>query len=109
MKNTERTADSTRAASRVSLLNLAFSLIEVKAGLRTAYVRFDSRQCRACWKCVQVCPQGVFGKINIIIHKHAKIRHWARCTGCRKCVKACAFGAITPAPHRDLAQIGGKT
>jgi NAD-dependent dihydropyrimidine dehydrogenase PreA subunit len=67
----------------------------------TAYVRLDSKECKACWKCIEACPEGVFGKINIFVHKHAKISNPARCTGCRKCVKACEYGAIKPVTERE--------
>lgn len=70
-------------------------------GSRTAFIRFDSRQCKACWKCIEVCPAGVFDKINLFFHKHAKIVAPEECRGCRRCVKACEFGAlefIAPAP-----------
>jgi Pyruvate/2-oxoacid:ferredoxin oxidoreductase delta subunit len=39
---------------------------------RTEHVLFDSRKCIACWECIAACPEIVFGKINIIVHKHAK-------------------------------------
>lgn len=68
----------------------------IQARSKTEYVRLDSKECKACWKCIEACPDGVFGKINILVHKHAKVVNRARCTGCRKCVKACEYGAIKP-------------
>ncbi len=62
----------------------------------TDFIMFDKVKCRACWKCVGACPEKVFGKINIIIHKHAIMKHGSRCIGCGKCVKACGHGAIVP-------------
>ena len=62
---------------------------------RTAYIRFDSRKCKACWKCLEVCPKDVFGKINIVIHKHMKIVNGDNCTGCLKCIKTCSYRAIS--------------
>lgn len=61
---------------------------------KTKFIRFDSRKCKACWKCVAICTGKVFGKINIIIHKHAKIVNGDNCTGCLRCIKECGFGAI---------------
>lgn len=63
---------------------------------RTKYLRFDSGKCRACWKCLDVCPKDAFGKINILIHKHIKIVRRDHCIGCLKCVKTCSHGAINP-------------
>jgi len=62
----------------------------------TEFIRFDRRECEACWKCVEACPAGVFGKINVPFHKHAKIVNREACTGCRKCLRACDYGAIGP-------------
>jgi len=63
-------------------------------GDRTEFIFFNSRKCRSCWKCIEVCPKKVFGRINIIIHKHALIRNGEKCSGCGKCVKSCTSGAI---------------
>ena len=63
---------------------------------RTKYIYFDSGKCKACWKCLEVCPEDVFGKINILIHKHIKIVNPDNCIGCLKCFKACSHKAISP-------------
>lgn len=62
----------------------------------TEYIRVDSGKCKACWKCLEVCPKDVFGKINILIHKHMKIVNRDNCTGCLTCIKACSHRAISP-------------
>ena len=62
--------------------------------MQTRFIGLDTRQCRACWKCIDACPQKVFGRINIIIHKHTLIVHGEKCTGCGKCVKCCEHGAL---------------
>lgn len=62
---------------------------------RTECICFDSGKCQACWKCIEVCPKDVFGKINIVIHKHVKIVSRENCIGCLKCIKACSYRAIS--------------
>lgn len=32
---------------------------------RTEYICFDSRECKACWKCLDVCLKDVFWKAYI--------------------------------------------
>lgn len=68
----------------------------IRARSRTEYIQLDSKACKACWKCVEACPESVLGRINIFVHKHARVVNRAFCTGCRKCVKACEYGAIKP-------------
>ncbi len=63
---------------------------------QTDYIQFDSGKCKACWKCIDLCPENVFGKIIILLHKHAKIVNGGSCKGCFKCVKECVHGAIIP-------------
>lgn len=62
----------------------------------TKYICLDSGKCKACWMCLDACPNDVLGKINILIHKHVKIVNRDHCTGCLKCIKACGYGAISP-------------
>jgi len=59
------------------------------------FIQLNTHNCEACWKCLDVCPKQVFGRINIFFHKHAKIVAPQKCTGCMKCVKVCAYGALT--------------
>ena len=61
---------------------------------RTEYIRFDAKKCKACWKCIEACPSDVFGKINLLLHKHIVIRKHDNCVGCLKCIKACSYRAI---------------
>jgi 2-oxoglutarate ferredoxin oxidoreductase subunit delta len=58
------------------------------------FIRLDTRLCEACWKCIEVCPKKVLGKIDMIWHRHAVIRNGAACNGCKKCVWACESGAL---------------
>lgn len=62
---------------------------------RTEYIYFDSAKCKACWKCLEICPKDVFRKINILIHKHMRIVNRDNCTGCLKCIKTCSHRAIS--------------
>jgi MinD superfamily P-loop ATPase len=60
----------------------------------TKFIRLETHQCRSCWKCVEVCPAGVIGKINLPFHKHIRIIQPELCKGCLKCVKVCEHQAI---------------
>ncbi len=62
---------------------------------RTEYIRLDTHLCKACWKCVEICPNGVFGKVKLLVHKHSRIDYAEKCKGCKKCVNACEQKAIT--------------
>lgn len=61
----------------------------------TNYIVLDTRRCEACWKCMEICPNNVIGRVNLPWHKHALIIKHDNCTGCSKCIKACEFNAIT--------------
>ena len=67
----------------------------------TAHIYLDVHKCRACWKCVEACPRGVIGKLDLPIHKHARISSPGECKGCLKCVKACPEQAILALRSRD--------
>ncbi|NMC13101.1 MAG: ferredoxin family protein [Chloroflexi bacterium] len=60
----------------------------------TKYIEINTRLCEACWKCVEICPNGVLGKIDFFGHHHVKIEHAEACKGCKKCVRACPNEAI---------------
>ena len=61
----------------------------------SAYVKLDTRKCKACWKCMEKCPKNVIGRINLPWHKHARIVNGSNCTGCMNCVKICQDGAFS--------------
>lgn len=61
------------------------------------YVQLDTRKCKACWKCIEDCPNLVFNKVDLPWHKHAIIVDPDKCSGCLKCVKACQYGALSKA------------
>lgn len=60
----------------------------------TEYIQLNTGKCKACWKCIESCTQNVLGKIDIWIHRHAKIINPYNCTGCLKCTGVCEFNAI---------------
>jgi 2-oxoglutarate ferredoxin oxidoreductase subunit delta len=66
-----------------------------KQHLATEHIQLYRKNCKACWKCVENCPQKVFGKINIIFHKHSRINNPEECNGCLKCLKFCEHDAIS--------------
>lgn len=71
------------------------------AGLRrsdenaTAHVLLDKSRCQACWLCVERCSRSVFGKVDILGHRHAKIGAADGCMGCGRCVAVCPADAIS--------------
>ncbi|MDE6486655.1 MAG: 4Fe-4S binding protein [Muribaculaceae bacterium] len=54
---------------------------------------FSSRNCTACWKCIEACPKKAIRKVGFLWHRHA-IPLYARCIGCNLCVKACPQGCF---------------
>ena len=73
---------------------------------RTAFIELDRQICQACWDCISACPNGVFGKIDLFVHRHARVSHAEACKGCARCVRACASHAIRYTyvpPQRALA------
>ncbi len=61
---------------------------------QTHFIQVSPRRCRACWKCVEACPNGVLGKIQIFTHRHVHVDRAEKCKGCLKCVRACPNQAI---------------
>ncbi|MDE6125918.1 MAG: ferredoxin family protein [Muribaculaceae bacterium] len=49
---------------------------------------FTSKNCTACWKCVEACPRHAIGRVRFLWHRHA-VPHFIKCVGCNKCVAAC--------------------
>ena len=64
----------------------------------TAYVQLNTRKCKACWKCLEICSNNVIGRVNLPLHKHARIINESNCKGCLKCVKVCESNALSQAP-----------
>lgn len=63
--------------------------------INSAYVILDTKKCIACWKCMDVCSNHVFGRINLPWHKHIRFVHSSACKGCMKCTKICTTGALS--------------
>ena len=61
----------------------------------TGYIQLDTKKCKACWKCKEICSNQVLGRINLPWHKHIRILNASNCTGCLKCVKVCEFMALS--------------
>jgi NAD-dependent dihydropyrimidine dehydrogenase PreA subunit len=62
----------------------------------TKYITLNTRKCKACWECVESCPNNVIGRINLPFHKHARISEPENCKGCLRCVEVCLQQAIIP-------------
>ena len=62
--------------------------------IQTGYVWANIRKCKACWECINVCPNQVIGKVGFLWHKHIVIENGENCTGCNKCINACPHGVF---------------
>ena len=62
---------------------------------RTSHVQLDTGKCKACWKCIEDCPNHVIGKVDLPWHKHALIINPDNCKGCLKCMKTCPQNAFS--------------
>lgn len=69
---------------------------------QTKYVVLDTHRCVACWQCVAQCPMQVIGKVSVLWHRHAVLRHSEACIGCRRCVKICPHGAFSVVDHAPV-------
>ncbi|MDR1154980.1 MAG: 4Fe-4S dicluster domain-containing protein [Bacteroidales bacterium] len=63
-------------------------------GMQTDFVRLDAHRCKACWKCLEKCPE-VIGKVGFLWHRHVVIYKADECIGCFRCVKLCPTGAFS--------------
>ena len=61
----------------------------------TEYIHINSRLSNACWECIDACPNGIIGRVNIPFHKHARIDNAEACDGCLMCVEICVQNAIS--------------
>jgi len=82
--------------------------LPLSSHLSTKFITIDTGKCQACWKCVEICPNQVLGKVMFFKHRHAHVDHAEACKGCKKCVRICPNTAIryiyispTREPHGD--------
>ena len=68
--------------------------IKKNSQLPVICVQINTKNCTACWKCLEACKNNVIGRINLPWHKHAKIIHADNCTACLRCVKVCESDAV---------------
>ena len=68
-------------------------------------IAIDSMKCRACGKCLDVCPGSLIVRGE---DKKAVIRYPKDCWGCSSCVKECHFGAISLYLGADIGGMGSK-
>ena len=69
---------------------------------RTPFVQLDTQKCKACWKCIENCPNQVINKIDLPWHKHALIVKPDACIGCLNCVNICQYGAYSLLMENDI-------
>jgi Pyruvate/2-oxoacid:ferredoxin oxidoreductase delta subunit len=69
----------------------------------TEFIMLDRSRCEACWECIAVCPEAVFGKVDVWLHRHAVVRTADACSGCRRCIKVCACAALSDRRQTDVA------
>ena len=62
---------------------------------KTPFIQLDTRKCKACWKCLEDCPNRVINKVDLPWHKHALIVEPDKCTGCLKCINVCEYGVYS--------------
>ncbi|MDE6115105.1 MAG: 4Fe-4S binding protein [Muribaculum sp.] len=55
--------------------------------------KFSSRNCTACWKCVDICPNKAIIRVRFLWHRHAKPLYYS-CVGCNRCVSVCPNGCF---------------
>ena len=67
---------------------------------RTDFVKLNTFKCKACWKCLEKCPE-VIQRAGFLWTKYVVVGHADKCTGCLKCVKTCPVGAFTPIAARS--------
>jgi len=60
----------------------------------TAHIILYTNRCADCGKCAKSCQNGVLGRVDIFVHKHAHVERADLCVGCLKCAKVCPQKAI---------------
>lgn len=49
---------------------MANKLTEKLKKVRTQYIWANTKNCEACWQCINTCPKQVIGKVGVLWHKH---------------------------------------
>jgi 2-oxoglutarate ferredoxin oxidoreductase subunit delta len=62
--------------------------------VQTGFVTANTRNCKACWDCIDACPKQAISKVTFLWHKHIVFKNPENCTGCRKCIKICPHGVF---------------
>lgn len=68
-------------------------------------IAIDSMKCRACGKCLDVCPGSLIVRGE---DKKAVIRYPKDCLGCASCIKECPFEAISYYLGADIGGMGSQ-
>ena len=66
---------------------------------KTDFIELTTSNCKACWKCIESCPEKVIGKVSFLAHKHVILKNPKNCIGCLKCIKVCEYNAYKSITH----------
>jgi len=64
----------------------------------TKFVKLDTKKCKACWFCIDDCPNEVIKKVDLPWHKHSLILQPDNCIGCFICIDTCKNEAFSIFP-----------
>lgn len=62
------------------------------------YVEVENRRCKACDRCIDVCPRGCFehsGKSNDAGYDYVEFKDGAECIACGMCYTVCPDIVLT--------------
>lgn len=75
---------------------------------KTPFIQLDIRRCKACWKCIEECPNRVISKVDLPWHKHALIFGPDKCTGCLKCINVCEYDVYSKIDKENKRSVRQK-
>ncbi len=61
-------------------------------GVVRARIKFETRECKGCGLCVDVCPKHIIKmseNFNQMGHRYAEVSDEDKCTGCGLCFQMC--------------------
>ncbi|OFX69668.1 MAG: hypothetical protein A2X12_01125 [Bacteroidetes bacterium GWE2_29_8] len=61
---------------------------------KTDFISLNTKNCKACWKCISNCPEKIITKIVFFNHRHISLKDPNKCIGCFTCIKVCKFETI---------------